>query len=316
MKMLVSGLAAFVAGVGGGFYARAAEAGGPGRRTPPCSASPGWRCSSPSACAPTSPRCSPASASRISPAFIRPCSSSPRPRGRSCRCSSSASARSCWPRTPRAPCTMQAMRLQRALHEDSGGGPCGARGHRVRRAATIRGCTTDDDAAARRPTPATRRQRLPRWPAHERHRSDRHAASATSTATPALEAQGVTVRFGGLVALNDVSVVGAPRHASSGSSVPTARARPRCSACCRGCSGRNAGEVFLGGRRVTERRAVEAGAPRVWRARSSSSSCSWASRCASTSCSGTGSETNGAGCGATSSPPARCTATPTDETSA
>ena len=99
---------------------------------------------------------------------------------------------------------------------------------------------------------------------------------------------------------------------SSASSGPTARARPRCSTWSPGCCGRRRARCSsaAGGSPARARRSARAsGSP----ARSSSSSCSWASPCASTSCSGTGSATSAAGSGAISSPPARCTAEPTEE---
>ena len=66
------------------------------------------------------------------------------------------------------------------------------------------------------------------------------SAPAVTTDPPLLAAEDVTVRFGGVVALNDVRI-SVPPAPPSGSSAPTAPARPRCSACCPACSGRSPG---------------------------------------------------------------------------
>ena len=103
--------------------------------------------------------------------------------------------------------------------------------------------------------------------------------------TALLEADGVTVRFGGLVALDGVSLA-VPSVRSSASSARTAPGRRRASACSRGCSGRVTGGVLMDGADVT-RASPQRRARPASRAPSSGSSCSPSSPCASTSSSRT-----------------------------
>ena len=73
---------------------------------------------------------------------------------------------------------------------------------------------------------------------------------AGNAPAPALVSAAVTVRFGGLVALSDVSIEVNP-GASPGWSVRTVRASRRCSASSRVCIPSNAGRVLLRGEDVT-----------------------------------------------------------------
>ena len=83
MKVLISALAAFVAGVGGGLFAAQQKQALPTAVRDPRSAWRGSRCWSPSACARTSPRCSPRIALRDLPRAVQHLPH--RRRGRSCR---------------------------------------------------------------------------------------------------------------------------------------------------------------------------------------------------------------------------------------
>ena len=163
-------------------------------------------------------------------------------RDRRRRCSTRYTRRATWAQLP---VLLLRSRCDRAGQEPRGHGahvghgvPAGcctssaARARCPRRprspAATIRGCHPERRRRrpAQNPTDDDRGGRGRREPVD----ADRHPPVATGDHVPALEARNVTVRFGGLVALSDVSLRGPAGHASSASSDPTAPARPRCSA--------------------------------------------------------------------------------------
>ena len=201
--------------------------------TRPCSVSSGWRCSSRSACARTSPRSSPAASSRSRRRFVQRATTTPDV-GAAARCCSSVSVRSSLAKNPEGTVHMQAMQLQQA-HP-----PRQRRCGRCPRRRPTPGATIRGSPARRQPTPTpepdgARRRRSRN---HERGRSHQHVDGAGAGDTPALEARDVTVRFGGLVARQRREPLGAAGDASSASSARTARARPRCSTCSPGCCDR------------------------------------------------------------------------------
>ena len=72
----------------------------------------------------------------------------------------------------------------------------------------------------------------------------------TDAGTPALEANNVTVRFGGLVALNDVSI-SVPPGTIVGLVGPNGAGKTTLFGVLSGLLHPNSGEVFLGGQKVT-----------------------------------------------------------------
>ena len=306
MKMLVSGLAAFVAGVGGGLYAVAYKQAIPldyatllGLVWLAVLVTFGVRSNIAALLA--------GLVFAFSPAFVQTVPQARARRGPSSRSCSSVSVPSSWRRTPRARCTSRRWGSSGGLHKARRRCACGAGRDRDSPAATIPGWPT----TIQQPPPPDRARR------HDR--GDHPLMSTTETADlAAAEATDETPVDRGPQRDRALRRPGRPQRREP--AVPPATHRRARRAQRRGQDHALRRAVRpappAGGRRVPRRpeghaaRRRRSGRASAWPARSSSSSCSWASPCASTSCSGTGSATSAGGCGATSSPPARCTRAP------
>ena len=133
-----------------------------------------------------------------------------------------------WRRTPRAPAPCRRWVQRRQL---GFGAPlrAGARGHRVDGAP--RSAAAPGRIHRRRLRPSTTR-----WHHGDEDRSTTRPRTSRRKHARDRSPQDVTVRFGGLTALSDVSVAVPQGHDRRPGWSRTAPARPRCSACCPGCS--------------------------------------------------------------------------------
>ena len=133
---------------------------------------------------------------------------------------------------------------------------------------------------------------------HERNHGHSHGPTTPGpTANPVLSATGVTVRFGGLVALSEVGLE-VPPSSIIGLVGPNGAGKSTLFAVLSGLLRPASGRVYLAGP-TSPGRAPRPRARRAWLGPSSSPSCSWASPSVSTWCWPTGCALPASGCGRT-----------------